>query len=56
MGTCDGLDAVAVAHAKAFASDVAVEVASDLFALTRASGTALDVGLNRHWCNARPAP
>jgi alkylation response protein AidB-like acyl-CoA dehydrogenase len=44
---------LAVAAAKAFASDVAVETASDLFALTGASGTDVRLGLDRHWRNAR---
>lgn len=44
---------IAVAQAKAFASDVAVEVASQLFALTGASGTDRKYGLDRHWRNAR---
>lgn len=44
---------IAVAQAKAFASEVAVEVASELFALTGTSGTDLKYGLDRHWRNAR---
>jgi SfnB family sulfur acquisition oxidoreductase len=44
---------IAVAQAKAFASEVAVEVASELFALTGTSGTGLEFGLDRHWRNAR---
>ncbi|BBX87440.1 acyl-CoA dehydrogenase family protein [Mycolicibacterium aubagnense] len=44
---------IAVAQAKAFASDVAVEVASQVFALTGASGTDRRHGLDRHWRNAR---
>ncbi|WP_046319071.1 acyl-CoA dehydrogenase family protein [Mycobacterium sp. UM_Kg1] len=44
---------IAVAQAKAFASDVAVDMASELFALTGASGTDLKHGLDRHWRNAR---
>ncbi|ORV39752.1 SfnB family sulfur acquisition oxidoreductase [Mycolicibacter engbaekii] len=44
---------IAVAQAKAFASEVAVDVASELFALTGASGTDLKHGLDRHWRNAR---
>jgi SfnB family sulfur acquisition oxidoreductase len=44
---------VAVAEAKAFASDVAVEVASDLFALSGASAADQRYDLSRHWRNAR---
>ena len=44
---------IAVAQAKAFASDVAVDVASQLFALTGASGTDRRYDLDRHWRNAR---
>lgn len=44
---------IAVAQAKAFASDVAVEVASQIFALTGASGTDRRYSLDRHWRNAR---
>ncbi len=44
---------VAVAQAKAFASDVAVEVASDLFALAGASAADERHDLSRHWRNAR---
>jgi len=44
---------VAVAEAKAFASDVAVEVASDLFALAGASAADEKYDLSRHWRNAR---
>ena len=44
---------IAVAEAKAFASDVAVEVASDLFALAGASAADERHGLSRHWRNAR---
>ncbi|MCV7384149.1 SfnB family sulfur acquisition oxidoreductase [Mycolicibacter longobardus] len=44
---------IAVAQAKAFASEVAVEVASQLFALTGTSGTDRKYGLDRHWRNAR---
>ena len=44
---------VAVAEAKAFASDVAVEVASDLFALAGASAADERHDLSRHWRNAR---
>jgi len=44
---------IAVAQAKAFASDVAVEVASDLFALAGASAADERYDLSRHWRNAR---
>jgi alkylation response protein AidB-like acyl-CoA dehydrogenase len=44
---------VAVAQAKAFASEVAVEVASDLFALSGASAADERYDLSRHWRNAR---
>ena len=43
----------AVAQAKAFASEVAVEVASDLFALSGASAADQRYDLSRHWRNAR---
>jgi SfnB family sulfur acquisition oxidoreductase len=44
---------LAVAQAKAFASDVAVDVASQLFALTGTSATDRRFDLDRHWRNAR---
>ena len=44
---------VAVARAKAFGSDVAVEVASELFAITGTSATDEKHNLSRHWRNAR---
>ena len=44
---------VAVAQAKAFGSEVAVEVASDLFSLTGASAADERYDLSRHWRNAR---
>ncbi|MCV7353808.1 acyl-CoA dehydrogenase family protein [Mycobacterium parmense] len=44
---------IAVAQAKAFASDVAVDVASQLFAVTGTSGTDRRFALDRHWRNAR---
>jgi SfnB family sulfur acquisition oxidoreductase len=44
---------VAVAQAKAFASEVAAEIASDLFALTGASAADARYDLDRHWRNAR---
>jgi SfnB family sulfur acquisition oxidoreductase len=44
---------LAVAAAKAFASEVAVAVASELFALCGTSATAAKYDLDRHWRNAR---
>ena len=44
---------LAVARAKAFGSETAVLIASDLFAMTGASGTDERHDLNRHWRNAR---
>ncbi len=44
---------IAVAQAKAFASEVAVKVASDLFSLTGASAADERHDLSRHWRNAR---
>ncbi|MDO9354759.1 MAG: SfnB family sulfur acquisition oxidoreductase [Solirubrobacteraceae bacterium] len=44
---------LAVARAKAFGSEVAVSVASELFALTGTSATDERYNLNRHWRNAR---
>jgi SfnB family sulfur acquisition oxidoreductase len=44
---------VAVAQAKAFASEVATEVASDFFGLSGASAADEKYGLSRHWRNAR---
>jgi SfnB family sulfur acquisition oxidoreductase len=44
---------IAIAEAKAFASDTAVEVASDLFALAGASAADERYDLSRHWRNAR---
>lgn len=44
---------IAVAQAKAFGSDTAVTVASDLFALTGASAADERYDLSRHWRNAR---
>jgi SfnB family sulfur acquisition oxidoreductase len=53
----DAVDAArastAVAQAKAFASEVAVEVASDLFALSGASAADERYDFSRHWRNAR---
>jgi SfnB family sulfur acquisition oxidoreductase len=44
---------LAVAEAKAFAGEVAVEVASDLFSLAGASAADERHDLSRHWRNAR---
>jgi alkylation response protein AidB-like acyl-CoA dehydrogenase len=44
---------VAVAAAKAFGGEIAVEVASDLFSLSGASAADERYGLSRHWRNAR---
>jgi SfnB family sulfur acquisition oxidoreductase len=44
---------IAVAQAKAFASEIAVHVASDLFSMTGTSGTDERHNLDRHWRNAR---
>ncbi|MFZ0385554.1 MAG: acyl-CoA dehydrogenase family protein [Solirubrobacteraceae bacterium] len=44
---------VAVARAKAFASEVAVAVASDLFSMSGASAADEKYDLSRHWRNAR---
>jgi SfnB family sulfur acquisition oxidoreductase len=44
---------IAVAQAKAFASEIAVEVASDLFSLTGASAVDERHDFSRHWRNAR---
>jgi SfnB family sulfur acquisition oxidoreductase len=44
---------VAMAQAKAFGSEVAVEVASDLFSLSGASAADERYDLSRHWRNAR---
>ncbi|MBV9381369.1 MAG: SfnB family sulfur acquisition oxidoreductase [Streptosporangiaceae bacterium] len=44
---------LAVAEAKAFAGEVAVEVSSDLFSLSGASAADLRHDLSRHWRNAR---
>ena len=48
-----GQGSIAVAQAKAFASDVAVDVTSQIFALTGAGGTDRRHALDRHWRNAR---
>jgi SfnB family sulfur acquisition oxidoreductase len=44
---------LAVARAKAFASEVAVQVSSDLFQLCGTSATDARLDLDRHWRNAR---
>ncbi len=44
---------LAVAEAKAFGSEAAVAIASELFALTGASATDDKYDLHRHWRNAR---
>ncbi|HEY6501055.1 MAG TPA: acyl-CoA dehydrogenase family protein [Streptosporangiaceae bacterium] len=44
---------IAVAPAKAFGSEVAGEVASELFALSGASAADEKYDLSRHWRNAR---
>lgn len=44
---------VAVSEAKAFAEDVAIEVASELFALVGSGATDDTLNLHRHWRNAR---
>ena len=44
---------IAVAQAKAFSSEVAVEAASDIFSLTGASAADERYDLSRHWRNAR---
>jgi SfnB family sulfur acquisition oxidoreductase len=44
---------IAVAEAKAFASEVAAEVASELFSLSGASAADERYDLSRHWRNAR---
>jgi alkylation response protein AidB-like acyl-CoA dehydrogenase len=44
---------IAVARAKAFGGETAVQVASDLFSLTGASAADERHDLDRHWRNAR---
>ncbi|MBO9534310.1 MAG: acyl-CoA dehydrogenase family protein [Solirubrobacteraceae bacterium] len=44
---------IAVARAKAFGSEVAVQVSSELFALSGASAADAKHALDRHWRNAR---
>jgi SfnB family sulfur acquisition oxidoreductase len=48
-----GRGSIAVAEAKAFASEVAAEVASEMFALSGASAVDERYDLSRHWRNAR---
>ena len=47
------LAAVIVGEAKAFAEEVSVEIASELFALLGTSATDESLNLDRHWRNAR---
>ena len=44
---------LAITQAKAFASEVAAEVASDMFSLSGASAADERYDLSRHWRNAR---
>jgi alkylation response protein AidB-like acyl-CoA dehydrogenase len=44
---------LAVAQAKAFASEVAAEVTTEIFSLSGASATDERYDLSRHWRNAR---
>jgi SfnB family sulfur acquisition oxidoreductase len=57
LNPCDAAAAargsLAVAQAKAFGSEVAVTVASELFALSGASAADAKYDLDRHWRNAR---
>jgi SfnB family sulfur acquisition oxidoreductase len=48
-----GEAAVAVAEAKAFSEDVAIEITGAIFALAGSSATDRVLGLDRHWRNAR---
>jgi SfnB family sulfur acquisition oxidoreductase len=48
-----GIGSLTVAEVKAFASEVAVEAGSELFAVSGASSTDRRLGLDRHWRNAR---
>lgn len=48
-----GAASLAVAEAKAFGGDVAVQIASDVFELTGTSATDEKYNLHRHWRNAR---
>jgi SfnB family sulfur acquisition oxidoreductase len=48
-----GAGAVAVSEAKAFAEDVALAIASDIFSLSGTSATARGLNLDRHWRNIR---
>lgn len=47
------MGSLAVAEVKAFASEVAVEAGSELFAVSGASSTDRRLALDRHWRNAR---
>ncbi len=47
------LAAVLAGEAKAYAEDVSVEIASELFALLGTSASDESLGLDRHWRNAR---
>lgn len=44
---------VLMSEAKAFAEDVTLEIASELFALVGSGAIAADLNLDRHWRNAR---
>ena len=44
---------IAIAQAKAFASEVAAEVTTEMFALSGASAADEKYDLSRHWRNAR---
>jgi SfnB family sulfur acquisition oxidoreductase len=48
-----GAASLAVAEAKAFAGDVAVEVSSEIFSVAGTSAADAAHGLDRHWRNAR---
>jgi len=48
-----GAAAVAVAEAKAFAEEVAIDIASDIFSLSGTSATERARNLDRHWRNIR---
>ena len=48
-----GAAAVAVAEAKAYAEDVALAIASDIFSLSGTSATERALNLDRHWRNIR---
>ena len=44
---------IAVAEAKAYSTEISVQVASKLFELTGSRSTLEEYGLDRHWRNAR---